>query len=132
MQVRCTSVSTFHTVVLRWRYPKKSCRRKHSIRHGSWFSCHHLTLAQVLTITFLWCENLEQHTITQWAGVNKATTVDWCNYLRKDNDYSITDSHYMQACGEYLERVSEPIGGPGTIVVSPGPLRGRTLGAGWH
>ena len=43
-------------------------------------------------------------------------TVDWCNYLCEDNDYSITDSHYMQACGEYLERVSEPLGGPGTIV----------------
>ena len=59
--------------IIRWRCPKKACRKKKSIRHGSWFSHHHLTLEQVLTITFLWSANLEPHIITSWAHVNAHT-----------------------------------------------------------
>ena len=83
--------------IIRWRCPKKACRKKKSIRHGSWFSHHHLTLEQVLTITFLWSENLEPHIITSWAHVNAHTTVDWCNYLCKVRYYS-TPLHYASIC----------------------------------
>ena len=70
---------------IRWKCPKKACRKKKSIRHGSWFSQHNLTLEQILTIIFLWSANMEPHTITDWAHVNPNTTVDWCNYLREVN-----------------------------------------------
>ena len=63
------------------------CRKK-SIRHGSWFSNHHLTLEQILTMTFLWSENLESHIMTCWTHVHKDTTVDWSNYMRGKTQYT--------------------------------------------
>ena len=69
--------------VIRWRCPKKACRKKRSIRHGSWFSHHRLTLKQILTISFLWSANVESHMITSWAEVDRNTTVDWCHFLHE-------------------------------------------------
>ena len=68
-------------------------------------------------MTFLWSANLEPHTITEWVHVNPHTTVDWCHYLHEVNTMNNhACSNYHSTCGQYLDRTSEPLGGPGVIV----------------
>eukprot|EP00731_Ephydatia_muelleri_P001467 Em0001g1467a len=47
----------------RWRCPNKCCRKVKSIRHDSWFSQSHLTLEQILEVTFLWTEDMSGETV---------------------------------------------------------------------
>eukprot|EP00731_Ephydatia_muelleri_P013452 Em0007g762a len=47
----------------RWRCPNKCCRKVKSIRHDSWFSQSHLTLEQILEVTFLWTEDMPGETV---------------------------------------------------------------------
>eukprot|EP00731_Ephydatia_muelleri_P037893 Em0591g3a len=43
--------------------PKQCCRKVKSIRHDSWFSQSHLTLEQILEVTFLWTEDMSGETV---------------------------------------------------------------------
>ena len=80
-----------------------SCRRMKSIRDGSWFSGSHLSLEKILEITYLWCEDLPQHTIMKWCQVAEHTIVDWCCFCR-------------EVCIVFEADHFEKIGGPGCIV----------------
>ena len=59
----------------RWRCPNKCCRKVKSIRHDSWFSQSHLTLEQILEVTFLWTEDMPGETARKWVRINKNTIV---------------------------------------------------------
>ena len=60
------------THAYRWRCPNKHCRKAKSIRHDSWFSMSHLSLEQILELTFLWTEGMSGETVRKWTvGVNK-------------------------------------------------------------
>ena len=80
-----------------------SCRRMKSIRDGSWFSGSHLSLEKILEITYLWCEDLPQHTIMKWCQVAEHTIVDWCCFCR-------------EVCIVFEADHFEKIGGPGCTV----------------
>ena len=80
-----------------------SCTRMKSIRHESWFSSSHLSLEKILEITYLWCEDLSQHTIMKWCQVAEHTIVDWCCFCR-------------EVCRVYEADHFEKIGGPGCYV----------------
>ena len=82
----------------------RPCRKVKSIRLGSWFSMNHLTLEQILELTFLWTEDMSGKTVRKWVGVNKNTVVDWFNFCR-------------ELCAVYMDdNASEKIGGVGKVV----------------
>ena len=86
----------------RWRCPR--CRRAKSIRVNSWFSRSHLSIEQILELTYLWTEDLSQKTIMKWVDISsKSTIVDWCNFCR-------------ELCAVFMAEHSQKIGGPGTVV----------------
>eukprot|EP00731_Ephydatia_muelleri_P034513 Em0063g18a len=84
--------------------PKQCCRKVKSIRHDSWFSQSHLTLEQILEVTFLWTEDMSGETVRKWVGINKNTIVDWFNFCR-------------EVCAVYMDQIeTEKIGGVGKVV----------------
>ena len=90
-------------IINRWRCPVRGCRKKRTIRYGSWFSGHHLTIPQVLQIMYLWSEDISQETVKRWVGVADHTIVDWFNYLREVNvHHSISNKmcHTFYSCVE--------------------------------
>ena len=64
-----------------WRCPL--CRRKKSLRDGSFFSRSHLSLRQLIIFIHLWCDDQPQTYIKQQTGIGTDDkVVDWCNFLR--------------------------------------------------
>ena len=47
-----------------WRCPVKACKKRFSIRHGSFFEKSHLQLWQLLGLTYLCCRS--EHSIVDW------------------------------------------------------------------
>ena len=87
-----------------WRCTKKECGYKISVRAGSWFEQSHLTLQQVVKLTYYWVYKTRQDTVRRELRINcEETIVDWYNLCR-------------EVCSEVLEKDSAKIGGPGKIV----------------
>ena len=86
-----------------WRCP--TCRKKTSIRHGSFFSKSKLTLPTCVELLFCWAANVPVTHIRSYCGarVSVKTAIDFYNFLR-------------EVCSSQL--LGEPIlfGGPGVIV----------------
>ena len=89
--------------VYRWRCCIRLCRSSTSIRSGSWFSHSHLSIEQILELTFCWSEELPLKTAVKWSRVTEKTVIDWFNFCR-------------DTCAEYLHNHSTPIDGLGKIV----------------
>lgn len=64
-----------------WRC--RQCRRRKSLRDGSFFSGSHLTLKQLIILIHLWCDDQPQTYMKIQTGIDSDDTmVDWCNFLR--------------------------------------------------
>ena len=100
--VRVVKDGSYPTDGVVWRCTY--CARKISIRRNSWFAGSHLTLQQIMKLTYLWVWRCDQRFIMRECHLGSNTTiVDWCNFAR-------------EVCVSVLETDSKPIGGPGTIV----------------
>ena len=78
--------------------------QKVSIRKGSWFENHNLTLVQILYITYFWVYKCNQEFVIHELGIRERTIVDWYNYAR-------------EVCDLILQKhENNIIGGPGVIV----------------
>lgn len=86
-----------------WKCSDKRCGKKVSIRTGSWFSGHNLTLEQILLITYFWIYKVEQEFVKHELTICNQTIVDWYNYCR-------------EVCVSILQEDSELVGGVGVIV----------------
>ena len=87
-----------------WRCPKKNCRKKISIRKDSWFMKSHLTIPQIVKLTYFWVYKYPQELVIHELKLGSDhTIVDWYNFAR-------------EVCAEILENRSEKIGGPGKHV----------------
>ena len=87
-----------------WRCSNRTCNAKVSIRKGSWFEGSHLTLEQVLKLTYLWVwKSSEAFTMRECRIGGEHTIVDWYMFCR-------------EVCVQVLEKESVQIGGPGEIV----------------
>jgi transposase-like protein len=84
-----------------WQCSK--CKRSISIRNKSWFSGSHLSLSDILKITWMWVHKVPAATICVEVGVAEHTAADWASFCR-------------EVCGLFLRNKSEKIGGPGKIV----------------
>ena len=82
----------------------RSCNKKVSIRKGSWFEGSHMTLEQVLKLSYMWVWKCDQQFIMRECRIGStATIVDWCHFCR-------------EVCLTILEEESQPIGGEGKVV----------------
>jgi hypothetical protein len=85
-----------------WRCSNKACHKKNSIRTGSWFENHRLTLEKVLLITYFWVYTASESFVRHELDIASQTIVDWYNYAK-------------EVCTFVLERNSEKIGEVGNI-----------------
>lgn len=87
-----------------WRCTKKECGYKISVRAGSWFENSHLTLQQVIKLTYYWVHKYRQDTVVRELKINCAeTVVDWYNLCR-------------EVCSEVIGSENVKVGGPGKVV----------------
>lgn len=86
-----------------WRCSNKQCGKKVSIREGSWFEKHKLTLEQILCIIYFWIYKVDQEFVKHELGICNQTIVDWYNFCR-------------EVCDCILFEDSEKIGGIGKTV----------------
>ena len=86
-----------------WRCSNKKCNKKVSIRAGSWFEGHNLTLEQIILITYFWVYGADQEFVKHELGISNQTIVDWYNFSR-------------EVCSCILEKDNEKVGGPGIVV----------------
>ena len=87
-----------------WRCSNKKCNKKISLRRGSWFENHNLTLEQIIYITYFWVYKCNQEFVIHELEICQRTIVDWYNYAR-------------EICLTILEKRSDNvIGGPGKTV----------------
>ena len=87
-----------------WRCTKKECGYKISVRAGSWFKRSHLTLQQVVKLTYYWVYKTRQETVRRVLRIGcEETLVDWYNLCR-------------EVCSEVLIKEDAQIGGTGKIV----------------
>ena len=87
-----------------WRCSNKKCGYKVSIRKFSWFEKSHLTIPQIVKLTYYWTYNTQQEVVERELRIGSDhTLVDWYNFAR-------------EICITVLEAGSEVIGGPGCIV----------------
>ena len=88
-----------------WRCQNRQCRKKLSIRTGSFFSQSHLTLDTIVKIIYFWAadySNKQCHYLE--CGVSEKTIVDWYNFCR-------------DVCVDILDRDQySQIGGEGVVV----------------
>jgi hypothetical protein len=66
-----------------WRCTNKKCNHKFSMRYGSWFSNAHLTLGEILKITYFWVYKFENSQIIRETRLSEHTVVDWRNFCRE-------------------------------------------------
>eukprot|EP00112_Aurelia_sp_Birch-Aquarium-sp1_P014725 Seg3191.4 transcript_id=Seg3191.4/GoldUCD/mRNA.D3Y31 product="putative transposase-like protein" pseudo=true protein_id=Seg3191.4/GoldUCD/D3Y31 len=96
--------SSFSKDGLCWRCSNKACGKKMSIRTDSWFSKSHLSLEKIIKLTYYWVYKYPEELVRHELSIaSNHTTVDWYNFAR-------------EVCFEILEKVSQPIGGPGKTV----------------
>ena len=93
-----------------WRCPVKTCKKRFSIRRGSFFEKSHLQLWQLLGLTYLWCRS---------AGKSRGVSVEDAQHeLQIGSEHSIVDwNQYCRdiAVSHFLNNPVQ-IGGPGHIV----------------
>ena len=93
-----------------WRCPVKACKKRFSIRRGSFFEKSHLQLWQLLGLTYLWCWS---------AGKSREVSAEDAQHeLQIESEHSIVD--WNQYCRDIAVShfVNNPvqIGGPRHIV----------------
>lgn len=95
--------STFSSDGFFWKCSNKKCSKKVSVRSGSWFEGHNLTLEKILCITYFWIYKVDQEFVKHELSISNQTIVDWYNYCR-------------EVCTTVLQIDSEKIGGEGVVV----------------
>lgn len=87
-----------------WRCSNRTCRKKFSVRAGSWFEDSKLSVSTILKLTYFWCNGYTNKLAAREAEVSENTVVDWFNYCR-------------EVCITVLEDTDfERIGGDGVVV----------------
>ena len=86
-----------------WRCGRP-CGRRLSIRHGTFFSESHLSLATIVELVYLWVhDNVSCDTLHHELDMSNHTLVDWKSFCR-------------DICGEHFLANPVVVGGPGIVV----------------
>ena len=104
---------------------RATCRKRKSIRAGSFFERAKLPLCDCMLILHLWSKGYTERLIIEEFSLSRPTIVDWFRYCR-------------ELCVFYFENSSMVIGGPGntveideTLAIKRKNNQGRILSAGW-
>ena len=80
-----------------WRCSNRHCNSKVSIRRGTWFESSHLSMSQVLELTYFWVYECTEKLVMRECNIATwSTVVDWFSFCRK-------------VCGEILEKDLSPM-----------------------
>ena len=80
-----------------WRCSNRQCNSKISIRRGTWFESSHLSMSQVLELTYFWVYECTEKLVMRECDIATwGTVVDWFSFCR-------------EVCGQILERELSPI-----------------------
>lgn len=108
-----------------FRCNKGTCRKKKSIRTGSFFEKSKLKLKECMLLIHLWSQGYSEKLILTDYEFSNKTVVDWFRYCR-------------DLCVDHFEKDNGIIGGPGciveideTMVVKRKNNQGRILTQGW-
>ena len=63
-----------------------------SVRKGSWFEKSNLTLEEILKLTYLWCQDLNQLQMKHELGLAESSGVDWDSFCRKVCEITIIEN----------------------------------------
>ena len=64
-----------------YKWKCSNCRRKKTVRYGSFFERSKLHLRKLILFIYLWSSDMPQHEIKQQTGTGSDhTAMDWCNY----------------------------------------------------
>ena len=87
-----------------WRCSLRKCRKRISIRHGSFFSRSHLDFSTILYLIHGWIHELPQKYMQMTLKISSPNTiVDWYKFCR-------------EVCIDILMKDNRKIGGPGHVV----------------
>ena len=87
-----------------YRCTNRKCNCKKSIRTNSWFAGSHLTLKQIVKLTYYWVYKLPQSFVEEELRIGSCTTlVDWYSFAR-------------EVCLQIAISDNEQIGGDGVVV----------------
>ena len=82
-----------------FRWYCNSCKKRKSVREGSFFSHSHLSLFSLIVIMYCWARDMPQkNACEESGGVSSHTIVDWFNFCR-------------DICAQWLENHPMEIGG---------------------
>ncbi|XP_045035872.1 uncharacterized protein LOC123476927 [Daphnia magna] len=81
----------------------KLCSKKFTIRRYSWFHKSHLTIHEILTLTYYWWSEISQKYGENDLDLAHGTTIDWNNFCREVSEHVVINN-------------SEKIGGFGITV----------------
>ncbi|XP_067659400.1 uncharacterized protein [Haliotis asinina] len=87
-----------------WRCSNKKCNQKIVARRDSWFFKSHLSISEIMKLTFYWVYQVRENFVKVQLRLGfDHTLVDWYNYCR-------------DVCLFVMEEENEMIGGPGIEV----------------
>ena len=102
-----------------WRCSERSCRKKFSVKQGSWFEDSKLSVHTILKLTYFGCNGYSKKLAAQESEVSENCVVDWFNFCR-------------EVCITVLEDTDfDRIGGEGVVVEINGNIRGRRVDGVW-
>ena len=84
-----------------WKCVSSKCRRRFSIRSGSWFQGSHLSLEKILQVTYFWARDYSNKQCSFECGVSEKTVVDWFSFCRElCVDILNSEDRYSQIGGD--------------------------------
>ena len=103
-QIRLVKDTSYKTDGKVWRCNNRKCNAKVSIRRGSWCDGSHLSVEQVLKLTYLWVWKCSESFVMREVKIGgEHTIVDWFNFCR-------------EVAVEVMQKESVQIGGVGEVV----------------
>ena len=92
-----------------WQCDNRKCRKKISIKKGSFFELSKLSNEKIVQLTYFWVRNYPNQLASIESGISEHSIVDWFQFCR-DVCVDLLDSELG------LGRGSDIVGGPGVTV----------------
>ena len=104
---------------------KRSCRRRKSIRAGSFFENAKINLCDSMLLLHLWAKEYTEKQILEEFHFAKQTVVDWSRFARDLCVFSFENSNHVIGGENTVVEIDE------TLAVKRKNNQGRILNAGW-
>ena len=99
-----------------WKCENRQCRKKLSVKFGSWFEGAHLSYEQAVKVTYCWIRKISNENAAHECDVSKKSVVDWYNFCREVCVDILETPYVQQKDGIFDEIDLGMIGGEGIVV----------------